>query len=172
MLSGSEGYSILFTWVFAEQAGLPVPATPALLAAGAMASQKHLNIGVVILVSVIASILADYLWYRFGLFESRAASRFLARHPDSRIQRWAERLFQRYDSHSLIIAKFVPGISTAIPPLCGILRMSTSRFLLFDAAGALIWIGVFTGIGFCCGSSYGTGVHAAAAIPGVWAMAV
>jgi membrane protein DedA with SNARE-associated domain len=50
--------------------------------------------------------------------------------------------------------------------------MSTPRFLVFDAVGALIWIGVFTGIGFCRGLNFGTGVHAAAAIPGVWATAV
>ena len=63
---GIEGYLLLFGWVFAEQIGLPLPAAPALLAAGALAAGGSLNAVVLIVVALAASVLADYLWYLPG----------------------------------------------------------------------------------------------------------
>jgi hypothetical protein len=48
----------------------------------------------------------------------------------------------------LLIAKFVPGLSTAAPPLAAIVGISTLKFILFDAAGALLWAGCFVALGY------------------------
>ena len=150
--AGREGYLLLFSWVFAEQIGFPLPAAPALLAAGALAAGGGLNPGLAILVAVVGCVLADYLWYRAGTFRKDAVSRYLRRHPDSAILRSAERLVKRYGSRSLLFAKFVPGLSLAAPPLTGLYGVTATSFLLFDGLGALIWIGGFTGVGFFFGS--------------------
>ena len=47
-----------------------------------------------------------------------------------------------------LLAKFIPGLNTAAPPLAGMFRMRLSRFLLFDSAGALLWAGTFCGTGY------------------------
>ena len=53
-----HGYLLLFFWVLAEQAGLPIPATPLLLAAGALAGQHQLNFALVVLVAATGSLFA------------------------------------------------------------------------------------------------------------------
>ena len=61
-------------------------------------------------------------------------------------------MFERHGARSLIVAKFVPGFSTAAPPLSGMLRMKLWRFLLHDLAGALLWIALFIGLGYAFSS--------------------
>ncbi len=57
-------------------------------------------------------------------------------------------MFARHGARALLVAKFLPGLQTAAPPLAGVFRMRLSSFLLFDAAGALLWSGVFIGAGY------------------------
>ena len=59
-------YPVLFGAVFAEQLGLPLPAAPFLLGAGALAGADKLNVAVALLVPVAASVLADLVWYEAG----------------------------------------------------------------------------------------------------------
>lgn len=78
---------MLFAWVF-EQIGLPLPAAPMLVAAGAVAAGGSLNVMLVVVVALAASVLADYLWYRAGAFGSDTVNRFLRRHPNARYCVW------------------------------------------------------------------------------------
>jgi membrane protein DedA with SNARE-associated domain len=151
--AGAEGYVLLFAWVFAEQVGLPVPAAPALIAAGALAARGSLSLVLLAAIAVAASVLADSLWYRAGSFGSGVISRFLRRRPDSPFLHRAERLFARYGSRSLVFAKFVPGLSLAAPALSGLGGMTATEFLLCDALGSLIWSACLTGIGYLFGSA-------------------
>jgi len=57
-----HGYSVVFAWVFAEQIGLPLPAVPVLLAAGALAGAGKLSLGFIIVLAVLASVLSDAIW--------------------------------------------------------------------------------------------------------------
>ena len=155
--TGLEGYLLLFGWVFAEQIGLPLPATPTLLAAGALAAAGRLNLALLIGTALSASLFADYLWYRVGIFRRGAINRFKRRHPDSRMLRNAERLIARYGSRSLLFAKFVPGVSLAAPPLNGAGGVKLSEFLLFDALGSLIWSVGLMGIGYLSGRTLKSG---------------
>lgn len=146
--TGLEGYLLLSGWVFAEQIGLPLPAAPILVAAGALAATGSLNFALLISAALFASLLADYLWYRAGAFRQSAIQRFKSRHRDSRVLRNAERLIERCGSRSLIFAKFIPGMSLAAPPLSGAYGITLTEFLLFDALGSLIWSASLVGIGY------------------------
>jgi len=141
---------MLFAWVAAEQIGFPVPAIPLLLAAGALAGAGKLNLGLVIGTAVLASILSDVAWYEVGRRKGMKVLNLLCRmslEPDSCVRR-TEDVFTRHGARSLLVAKFVPGLTTAAPPLAGIFRMRRSRFVFFDAAGAAIWAGAFAGLGW------------------------
>lgn len=145
-----HGYAVLFAWVAAEQIGFPVPAIPLLLAAGALAGAGKLNLGLVIGTAVLASILSDIAWYEVGRRKGMKVLNLLCRmslEPDSCVRR-TEDVFTRHGARSLLVAKFVPGLTTAAPPLAGIFRMRRSRFVFFDAAGAAIWAGAFAGLGW------------------------
>jgi hypothetical protein len=67
--------------------------------------------------------------------------------PDSCVRR-TEESFSRRGARSLLIAKFVPGYSTAAPPLAGIMRMPFARFVVFTGVGGLLWAGAFVGLGW------------------------
>ena len=145
-----HGYLVLFIFVMAEQIGLPLPAIPLLLAAGALAHAEKLDYSLILLLGVIASLIADLLWYEIGRRRGGQVLEWLCRialEPDSCVRK-TERIFDRHGGRSLLLAKFVPGLNTAAPPLAGMLRMPLWRFLLLDAMGAILWIGLFTGLGY------------------------
>jgi len=145
-----HGYAVLFVWVLAEQIGLPLPAIPLLLAAGALAGAGHLSIAVAIGLAVAASLLSDTLWYEIGRRRGAKVLNFLCRislEPDSCVRR-TENVFARYGARSLLVAKFVPGLNTAAPPLAGMFGMRLSRFALWDGLGAALWASTFAGLGY------------------------
>jgi len=149
-----HGLVVLFLFVLAEQAGLPLPALPVLLAVGALARADHIDLGTALAVAVAASLVADLLWYEIGRRRGASVLGFLCRislEPDSCVRR-TEELFERHGALSLVVAKFVPGLNTAAPPLAGMLRMRLWRFLLHDLIGALLWVSVFVGLGYAFSS--------------------
>jgi membrane protein DedA with SNARE-associated domain len=145
-----HGYSLLFFWVLAEQLGIPIPAAPILLAAGALSGIGHMNLALTLLLSVIASLASDVIWYEFGRRKGAVVLNLLCRialEPDSCVRR-TESVYERNGARSLLFAKFVPGLSTVAPPVAGIFRMHFGRFLLFDLLGSLLWSGAFIGVGY------------------------
>ena len=145
-----HGYAVLFVWVLAEQLGLPLPATPLLLAAGALAGSGQMSLWLALTLAVLACMLGDVSWYEFGRLRGGRVLNLLCRislEPDSCVRK-TENAFVRHGSRSLVIAKFVPGLNTMAPPLAGIIGMRLGRFLIFDALGALLYLGSFIGLGF------------------------
>jgi membrane protein DedA with SNARE-associated domain len=145
-----HGYPVLFIWVFVDTLGLPIPVTPALLVAGALAGIGKLNFALVLSVSIIASLLSDLFLYQMGRLRGSKVLSLLCRislDPDSCVGR-TKGIFARYGARPLLIIKFIPGLNPFGPPLAGIFRMHPLRFFLFDGLGAFFWIGVFVGLGY------------------------
>ncbi len=145
-----HGYWLVFGWVFAEQIGLPIPSTIVLLAAGTLAGREELSLLAVIGVGIAAAVLTDIVWYAIGRARGLGVLSFLCRislEPDSCVRR-AEEAFARNRTRTVVIAKFIPGLSTAAPPLAGMFGMSFLRFLLLDFLGSFLWVGSFSGLGF------------------------
>jgi len=144
-----HGYALLFGWVLLEQLGLPIPAVPLLIAAGALARAGKMNLTFAVALAFIAVILADLFWYSLGRYRGGRILKLLCRislEPDSCVRR-TENLFVRHGGRSLLIAKFVPGLNTAAPALAGIFRMPVRRFMIFDSLGVLFWVVTFTSLG-------------------------
>jgi membrane protein DedA with SNARE-associated domain len=147
------GYALLFVWVLVEQGGLPIPATPLLLAAGALAAQGRMHFALAALVPAVASLFSDTFWYGFGKRRGGVVLNLLCRialEPDSCVRR-TESIFTKYGARTLLICKFVPGLNTAAPTLSGMVGVDLPRFLLFDFLGALLWTSAYTGLGFIFG---------------------
>lgn len=144
------GYSVLVLWIFFEQVGLPLPAAPVLLAAGALAVTGKMKFSAVVLLAWLVALIMDVLWYELGLRRRNAVLKLvclLSLNKDS-CARQTERIFSRFGAPSLLIAKFVPGLHIAAAPLSGVFGMKRWRFLLFDALGTLLWAVIFAGLGF------------------------
>jgi membrane protein DedA with SNARE-associated domain len=145
-----HGYAVVFGWVLAEQLGLPIPAVPVLLAAGALAGTGRLSLGLVVALALLASVASDVVWYWIGRVRGASVLSLLCRislEPDSCVRR-TQQAFSGQGARTLLVAKFVPGLSTAAPPLAGIVRMPCLRFVAFTCLGGLIWVGVFVGLGY------------------------
>ena len=145
-----HGYTLLFGWVLVEQMGLPIPAIPLLLAAGALVGSGKMDLTLAVGLALIAVILADLFWYSLGRYRGGRILKLLCRislEPDSCVRR-TENLFVRHGARSLLVAKFVPGLNTAAPALAGIFRMPGRRFMVFDFLGGFFWVATFTGLGF------------------------
>lgn len=136
--------------VLLQQIGLPIPAVPTMMVAGALAADARLSGVGVFLISVAASVLADAVWFWAGRHYGYPVLRFLCRvslSPDACV-RQTEGIFERYGFYSLIVSKFVPGFSTVAPPVAGALRMALPQFLVAAVASAALWVGVAMGVGW------------------------
>lgn len=142
-LLAQYGLWLLFAVVLAEQLGLPIPAVPLVMLAGARVAEDPLYGVLALAVAVAASALGDAAWYVAGRLHGHRVLRLLCRislSPDTCV-RQSESTFTRYGIATLVIAKFVPGLSTLAPPLAGALGMKPSAFMLFNTAGAVLWAG-------------------------------
>lgn len=144
------GYIVVFVWVLLDQLGLPIPAIPLMLAAGALAGAGHLSIYLVILVAVVGAVPMDLMWYYLG--KARGGKMLsvlcaISLEPDYCVRN-TEAMFNRLGPYSLIVAKFLPGLQTLAPPMAGLTGMSMGRFILLDTLGALLWSSLFAVIGF------------------------
>jgi membrane protein DedA with SNARE-associated domain len=144
------GYVILFVSVFAEQVGLPVPAAPLLLAMGMFAGMGKLSVVACLALATAGAVLGDSIWYDLGRRRGHAILSLLCKvslEPDSCVSNTKQK-WNRFGAYTLILAKFVPGLSTVAPPLAGLTRMRFGQFLVFDIIGCGLWAGVYIGIGF------------------------
>ena len=148
-----HGHVVLFVVSLIAQLGAPVPMTPLLLAAGALAKEGQLSFASVVAISVAASALGHLVWYEAGRRRGTAVLRLLCRislEPDSCVRR-TEDFFGRHGGRALVAAPFVPGLGAVAPPLAGMAGMSLTRFLLLDSLGALLWSALLAGVGFVAG---------------------
>jgi membrane protein DedA with SNARE-associated domain len=145
-----HGYWVLGVWVMAEQLGVPMPSVPMLLAMGALTGIAGYSFVLATTIVVVASVSADTSWYVIGRWKGHSVLRFLCRislEPDSCVS--STRLwFKKLGAWALVVAKFVPGLSTIATPMAGLSRMPPWKFLVADTAGALIWGSSIMGIGF------------------------
>jgi len=139
-----HGLALVFVNVLLTQAGVPVPAFPILIVAGAFVAQGQIGPASLILVAVVASLIGDTLWYfagrRYGYRILRTLCR-VAIEPDSCVKQ-TENIFERWGAPSLMLAKYVPGFSTVAPPLAGTMRVGFPAFLGYSAVAALLWSGL------------------------------
>jgi membrane protein DedA with SNARE-associated domain len=145
-----HGYWVVFAFVLAEQIGLPVPAAPVLLAMGALAGAGKLSFLTGVAIAVAASLLSDSVWYLLGKRRGYSVLNLLCRialEPDSCVRR-TEEVFDRFGARALLVAKFVPGLSTVAPPMAGLFGMKVLTFVLADAAGSALWVTAFGGAGW------------------------
>jgi membrane protein DedA with SNARE-associated domain/rhodanese-related sulfurtransferase len=148
-LVGRYGLAIIFANVLFEQAGMPVPAVPTLVVAGALAVDGRLALPAVVAVAVAAAFVSDSLWYFAGRRWGTRVLKLLCRislSPDACV-RQTESTFGRWGALTLLFGKFVPGVSTVAQPVAGAMRMPWPRFAVFNVMGSVIWSSVAVALG-------------------------
>ncbi|HUQ73539.1 MAG TPA: DedA family protein/thiosulfate sulfurtransferase GlpE [Burkholderiales bacterium] len=148
-LLARHGVALVFFNVLLEQVGLPVPAVPTLIVAGALAASGQLSAPAVFGVAVLACYIGDGLWFAGGRRYGRRVMSLLCRvslSPDSCV-RQSEYHFARWGKAALVVSKFVPGLSAITPPLAGAMGMSWPSFVVLNGIGIALWAGIPIGAG-------------------------
>jgi membrane protein DedA with SNARE-associated domain/rhodanese-related sulfurtransferase len=136
-----HGYLFLFCYVFAVEAGVPIPADPLLLIMGALIGSHLYGFWGSLFLAATAALIADVIWFELGRVRGRSVLGVLCKfslEPDTCVRK-TESLFAKRGASALLFAKFVPGMGIVAMSLSGMIRMRRSRFLLFDAGGAVLW---------------------------------
>jgi membrane protein DedA with SNARE-associated domain/rhodanese-related sulfurtransferase len=148
-LTNQYGLLLIFGAVLFESLGLPLPAMPLLIVAGALAGNGAVSLGAVAGVALLGVLIGDVAWYfagrRFGNRVLKTLCR-ISLSPDSCV-RQTETLYERWGGRMLLVARFIPGLSTIAPPLAGAMRLALLSFVAYSGAGALLWIAVSLAIG-------------------------
>jgi len=135
------GLILLFLVVGLESAGLWLPGETALIAAAVYAADGHLSIAGVIAVAAAAAILGDNVGYWAGREGGRRLLdrwRWLER-LSARVLPPAERFFERHGGKAVFFARFFGGLRVTGAWMAGITRMPWWRFLVWNAAGGIVW---------------------------------
>ena len=148
---------LLFVAVLANQAGVPLPVTPWLLAAGVLAASGHLSLIVVVAGAVGAALGADLAWYGLGRWRGTEALTGLLRvlrRPPATFDR-VTRVFRAHHVGFVWSARFLPELNPIAAGLAGVTGVGLSRFLLYASGSALAWAGAWAGGGFLLAGTIG-----------------
>jgi membrane protein DedA with SNARE-associated domain len=146
----NHGYLVIAVVAFVDQLGIPFPAAPFLLAAGALARSGQLSLLSVGLVAVTAAIAAHAIWYEAARRGRGDVLGFMCRlslEPDLCVRR-AHDFFARWGAGALVLSNLVPGVGVVAQPIAGMLRMSRVRFLGLNLLGAVLWAGLPLALGY------------------------
>jgi membrane-associated protein len=156
------GYPLLFLVVMGESSGIPIPGETGLIAAGVLASQGKLHIGLVIPIAAVAAIVGDNIGYQIG----RKGGRWLLERPGRfyrqrlRVLSTGEPFFERHGPKAVFFGRFVLGLRVWASWLAGANHMRWRSFFLWNALGGICWA---TGVGliaYFLGNTAGNAIEA------------
>jgi membrane protein DedA with SNARE-associated domain len=137
------GLVILFVGVAMESAGIPLPGETVLITAAFLARPEYgiFSLAAVIVVGAAAAIVGDNIGYWLGRTGGRALlGRWTVtkRHAE-RVLPPAERFFDRHGPKTIFFARFIAVLRVTAAWMAGISQMEWRKFLLWNAAGGIIW---------------------------------
>jgi membrane protein DedA with SNARE-associated domain len=149
-LLSTYGYAVVFLIIGAESVGIPMPGETTLTLAAIYAGTTHgLNIVGVIVAAAAGAIIGDNIGYLIG---RSGGYRLLRRYGhyvrvnEHRVK-IGRYLFDRHGGKVVFFGRFVAVLRTYAAFLAGTMKMDWGRFLVFNAAGGVVWAVVY-GVGF------------------------
>jgi len=152
------GYLAVVALVLIEDFGVPVPGETVLILAAVYAGAGRLNIVLVALLGFLGALLGDNIGFAIGHFGGRPLAERYGRYiflTRERLEK-ATSFFQRHGGKIIIVARFIEGLRQANGIIAGISGLRWTRFLVFNAIGAALWVAVWTSVGYFSGSHIDT----------------
>jgi membrane-associated protein len=156
-LAHDVGYPALFGLVMAESGGAPVPGETALIAAGALAGQGHLEIALVIALAATAAIVGDNAGYLIGRHGGRRLLTRPGRFADQRakVLERGEPFFARHGPKAVFFGRWILGLRVWASWLAGITHMPWRSFLVYNALGGISWAVTVGVLAYLAGDAIG-----------------
>lgn len=149
-------YAALFFIIFCETGLVVIPFLPGdslIFAAGTFAALGSLNPILLFALLALAAILGDTLNYSIG---RSIGSKLCANSQFKLIKKEhldkTKRFYEKHGGKTIILARFVPIIRTFAPFVAGIGEMNYLHFIIYNVIGGVLWVGIFTSLGFFFGN--------------------
>jgi membrane-associated protein len=152
---GTWTHLILFLIVFCETGLVVTPFLPGdslLFAAGTFAALGALDLWLVVLLLIIAAIAGDTVNYWVGAYIGPRAFRGDVRFLRKEYLDRTHAFYEKHGGKTIILARFVPIIRTFAPFVAGVGAMSYPKFIVYNIAGAVLWVGLFVLGGYFFGN--------------------
>jgi membrane-associated protein len=169
-LQGPVVYAAVGMLVFFEAAiliGFVVPGEIAAIIGGVIASQRHANIVIMIIVVAATASLGNVVGYELG----RLIGPWLMRHRPLRgsagVAR-TEKLIARRGAPAGFWGRWIAVVRAIVPGVAGLSQMDRRKFVVFATSAAVLWAATWVLVGFAAGNSYTKLVHSA----GRWSLLV
>lgn len=155
-LLSSYGYWAVLFFVAIESTGIPFPGETMLLIAAIYAgTTHHLAIPLVIAAAAVGAILGDNLGFWVGREGGYRLLRRYGRyiHLEERRLKLGQYLFRQHGGKVVFFGRFVAVLRAFAAFLAGTNRMPWPRFLVFNAAGGIVWATVYGVAGYLLGDN-------------------
>src|SRR6476620_5453360 len=157
MVADASGwaYAIVFLFAFLDALVPIVPSETAVITAGVVAASGDLSLALIVPAAAVGAFLGDNTVYLIGRrFGGRATERFFSGEKARERMDWADEQLRERGGELIVIGRFIPGGRTAVALSAGTLGYPWRRFVLFDAAAALIWALYATLLGYFGGRAF------------------
>ena len=138
----SHPYVVLMVSGVMERVGFPLLMSPVLVGAGALAGAGQMRFDAGLWISVAACLAGDTLWYELGRKRGGSVLSTLCRislEPETCVRR-SKNMFEKGTDRTLLISKWLPGVSHVIPAVAGLSGVGRKRFFAVNLAGSILWI--------------------------------
>src|SRR3989475_8402230 len=148
------GYPAVAIFVMIESSGIPFPGETMLLLAAFYAGASHqLQIPIVIACAAFGAIIGDNIGYLIGRTGGRA---FVVRYgkyvfikPEHLAR--AEAYFAKHGNKTVFFGRFIALLRAWAAFLAGVNHMHWRTFLIYNAAGGIVWATIFGTLGYVAG---------------------
>jgi membrane-associated protein len=156
---GAWVYAVLFLIVFCETGLVILPFLPGdslLFIGGAFAATGAMNIGLLLVLLVVAAVTGNTVNYLIGrgigakVFDSHIP--VLERFLDREALRKTHNFYEKHGGKTIVLARFIPVVRTFAPFVAGASQMTVRRFQLFNITGALFWVLLLVLLGYFFGN--------------------
>lgn len=148
------GYLAVLVLVLIENLGIPMPGEATLITAGLYTTSGDLDLVVVLMVGFAAAVVGDNLAFALGRYGGRPLALRLGRRfgVSHELLDRVEHFYARHGSKTVAVGRFLPLLRHLNGLAAGLTTMTWRRFLVANAVGAAVWVGVWTTVGIQAGN--------------------
>lgn len=144
------GVWVVFFATFLSCLALPIPSSLIMLASGAFAASGELSLTSILIAALVGAVIGDQVGYAFGKAAKAPATRFAMRSPKrTQLFHNAENFLLKRGHWAIFFSRWlISPLGPYINLLAGSLGMPWLVFLVWDILGELVWVAIYTGLGY------------------------
>ena len=140
---GTMAYAVLFAIVFCETGLVVLPFLPGdtlLFIAGAFCASGAMNAWLLVALLVFAAVSGNTVNYWIGSAIGHKVFTHDYKWLDKAALQKTHAFYENHGGKTIILARFIPIVRTFAPFVAGVSDMTFGKFLVFNIAGALLWV--------------------------------